>query len=57
MLPKTENTRELNIFQNGLCECNHATVDNMLRKMTEQHADTPIEVLLSWVNMAKTASR
>ena len=42
-------------FQNGLCERNHAIVDNMLRKMTEQHHDTPLEILLSWVNMAKNS--
>ena len=30
-------------FQNGLYERNHAIVDNMLRKMLEQHPETPIE--------------
>ena len=28
------------LFQNGLCECNHAILDNMLKKMLEQHPDT-----------------
>ena len=42
-------------FQNGLCERNHAVVDNMLMKMEEQCPDTDIEVLLAWANMAKNA--
>lgn len=42
-------------FQNGLCERNHAVVDNMLLKMEEQCPDTPVEVLLSWANMAKNS--
>lgn len=40
-------------FQNGLCEKNHAIVDNMLLRLEEQCPKTPIEVLLSWANNAK----
>ena len=42
-------------FQNGLCERNHAITDMMLLKMKEGCPGTPIEVLLSWANMAKNA--
>jgi hypothetical protein len=42
-------------FQNGLCERNHAVVDNMLLKMEEQCPGTPIDVLLCWANMAKNS--
>jgi hypothetical protein len=42
-------------FQNGLCERNHAIVDNMLLKLEQQCPCTPTEVLLSWANMAKNS--
>ena len=42
-------------FQNGLCERNHAVVDNMLEKMKDQCPDTPEEILLCWANMAKNS--
>jgi len=42
-------------FQNGLCERNHGVIDSMLLKMEEQCPGTPIEVLLSWANMAKNS--
>jgi transposase InsO family protein len=42
-------------FQNGLCERNHAVTDSMLLKMEEQCAQTPIDVLLCWANMAKNS--
>lgn len=40
-------------FQNGLCEKNHAIVDNMLLRLEEQCPDTPVDVLLCWANNAK----
>ena len=42
-------------FQNGLCERNHAVVDNMLHKLKEQHPKTDLQVLLCWANMAKNS--
>ena len=42
-------------FQNGICERNHAIVDNMLEKMKEQCPKTPEEILLCWANMAKNS--
>ena len=42
-------------FQNGLCERIHSVTDNMLLKLEEQCPGTPIEVLLSWANMARNA--
>ena len=42
-------------FQNGLCERNHAVVDNMLLKMQSQCPGTPQDVLLGWANMAKNS--
>ena len=42
-------------FQNGLCEKNHAITDTMLMKMTDEHKNIPLDVLLCWSNMAKNA--
>ncbi len=42
-------------FQNGLCERNHAVVDNMLVKLREQCPKTSDRILLCWANMAKNA--
>ena len=42
-------------FQNGLCECNHAVIDNMLKKMINSCPGTLTEVLLAWANMAKNS--
>ena len=41
-------------FQNGICERNHAIVDNMLIKLKEEYRQYNIETLLRWANMAKT---
>ena len=40
-------------FQNGLCERNHAVIDNMLRKLTEDHPEIPLDILICWAVMAK----
>lgn len=42
-------------FQNGVCERNHSVIDNMLSRMVEQCPKTPVDVLLSWANMAKNS--
>ena len=42
-------------WQNGLCEKNHAIVDTMLERMTEDYPETDEQVLLGWANMAKNS--
>ena len=52
---QTLTTAAFSPFQNGLCERNHAIVDNMLKKITDSCPGTPTEVLLAWDNMAKNS--
>ena len=52
---QTLTTAAFSPFQNGLCERNHAVVDNMLKKMVDSCPRTPIEVPLAWANMAKNS--
>ena len=42
-------------WMNGLCEKNHALVDNMLERMVEDYPNTPEHVLQGWANMAKNS--
>ena len=42
-------------WMNGLCEKNHALVDDMLERMVEDYPETPDHVLLGWANMAKNS--
>ena len=42
-------------WQNGLCEKNHAIVDTMIERMTEDYPDTEEQVLLGCANMAKNS--
>ena len=41
------------LFQNGLCEQNHAVIDMMLNKLQDQCPGTNLQVLLASANMAK----
>ena len=52
---QTLTTAAFSPFQNGLCERNHAVIDNMLKKMVDSCPGTPIEILLAWANMAKNS--
>ena len=42
-------------WQNGLCERNHAIVDNMWTRLKEDYPGTPADVLLGWANMARNS--
>ena len=52
---QTLTTAAFSPFQNGLCERNHAIVDNMLKKMIDSCPRTSTEVLLAWANMVKNS--
>ena len=41
--------------KNGLCEKNHAIVDTLIERMTEDYPDTEEQVLLGCANMAKNS--
>ena len=40
-------------FSNGLCERNHAVVDEMVAKIKAEQPDLPLKVALSWAVNAK----
>ena len=42
-------------FQNGLCERVHAVTDSILTKLVADDSEKPVEVLLSWANMARNS--
>ncbi len=42
-------------WQNGLCEKNHATVDNILVALAQDYPKTPLETLLLWALVAKNS--
>ena len=58
-------TNKLNIYhnttgaespwQNGLCEKNHATVDNILEALEKDYPRIPLETLLLWACVAKNS--
>ena len=58
-------TNKLNIYhkttgaespwQNGLCEKNHATVDNILEALENDYPKIPLETLLLWACVAKNS--
>ena len=43
-------------WQNGVCEKHHATVDDTLERLQEDHPDYPKEVLLAWSLMVKNSA-
>ena len=45
-----------NPFSNGLCERNHAVIDEMVHKMIEDQSDCSLEIALSWAVHAKHSS-
>ena len=49
------NTAANSPWQNGLCERNHAVVDDCVSKMLEDSPETPLEVALVWAINAKNA--
>ena len=40
-------------WQNGICEKNHALVDNMLERIEDDYPDLDVETMLAWACMAK----
>lgn len=42
-------------WQNGLCERNHATVDNILEALEQDYPQIPLETLLLWACVAKNS--
>ena len=42
-------------WQNGLCEKNHALVDNILERLDEDFPDMDLHTKLSWAGMAKNS--
>ena len=42
-------------WQNGLCEKNHALVDNILERLDEDYPDLSFQAKLSWAGMAKNS--
>ena len=42
-------------WQNGLCERNHATVDNILEALEQDYPKIPLETLLLWACVAKNS--
>lgn len=42
-------------WQNGICEKNHALVDNILARIDEDLPDTDLETKLAWAGMAKNS--
>ena len=47
------NTAAESPFSNGLCERNHAVIDEMVHKMLEDYPKCPLEIALSWAVHAK----
>ena len=43
-------------WQNGICEKHHATVDDTLERLAEDHPGYPLEVLLAWALMVKNSA-
>ena len=43
-------------WQNGTCEKHHATVDDTLERLVEDHPGYPLEVLLEWALMVKNSA-
>ena len=42
-------------WQNGLCEKNHATVDNILEGLESDYPNIPLQPLLLWACVAKNS--
>lgn len=42
-------------WQNGLCEKNHALVDNILERLDEDYPDVDLQTKLAWAGMAKNS--
>jgi hypothetical protein len=42
-------------WQNGLCERNHATVDNILEALEQDYSNIPLQTLLIWACVAKNS--
>ena len=42
-------------WQNGLCEKNHATIDNILEALEQDYPKIPLETLLLWACVAKNS--
>ena len=42
-------------FSNGLCERNHAVIDDMVRRILDDHPSYPLSVALSWAVHAKNS--
>lgn len=42
-------------FSNGLCERNHAVIDDMVRRILDDHPTYPLSVALSWAVHAKNS--
>ena len=44
-------------WQNGLCEKNHATIDNILERLDEDFPEMDLETKLAWANLAKNTMK
>ena len=42
-------------WQNGLCEKNHALLDNILERLDEDYPDVKLQTKLAWAGMAKNS--
>ena len=42
-------------WQNGLCEKNHALIDNILERLDDDFPDTDLKTKLAWAGMAKNS--
>ncbi len=49
------NTAAYSPWKNGLCERNHAVVDDCVSKILEDNPETPLDVALVWAINAKNA--
>jgi len=49
------NTAAYSPWQNGICERNHAVVDNCVEKILEDQPDLNLEVVLLWAVNAKNS--
>lgn len=49
------NTAAYSPWQNGICERNHAVVDNCVAKILEDQPDLNLELALAWAVNAKNS--
>ena len=52
---ETINTAVYSPWQNGVCECNHAVVDDCVSKILEDNPELELDVALVWAINAKNA--